>query len=116
LHSYIEFYQVAQSGLKEENIVADKSTKLNANRRGPPTPPKMNKAEWLRRDRTSVTLTRGELEQLARLISAGHVMLHNEPSVSPRLRNVMSRLGISTKGYNWRRQFVCAIRYSGLWP
>jgi len=64
----------------------------------PPTPPKMTKAEWTRRERTTVTLTRGELEQLAQLVTAGHALLRDGRSVSPQLRAAMTRLGIATHG------------------
>jgi hypothetical protein len=67
-------------------------------RPGLPTLPKMTRAEWLKRKKAAVTLTKEELEQLARLIAAGHALLRNEPSVSPRLKGAMSRLGINTKG------------------
>jgi len=67
-------------------------------RPGLPTPPKMTKAEWLKRTKTTVSLTKAELEQLAGLIAAGHVLLRNEPGVSPKLKAAMSRLGINTKG------------------
>jgi hypothetical protein len=67
-------------------------------RPGLPTPPKMTRAEWLKRTKTAVTLTKDELEQLSRLISAGHVLLRDEKSVSPKLKGAMSRLGINTKG------------------
>jgi hypothetical protein len=66
--------------------------------RVPPTPPKMTKAEWARRDKTTITLTRGELEQLAQLVAAGHVLLRDGRSISPRLKAQMTRLGINTQG------------------
>jgi len=58
----------------------------------------MTKAEWARRDKTSVTLTRGELEQLSQLIAAGHALIRDSRSISPQLRAAMTRLGISTRG------------------
>jgi hypothetical protein len=63
-----------------------------------PTPPRMTRAEWAKRDKTTVTLTRSELEQIAQLIGAGHVLLRDGRSVSPQLRAAMTKLGISTKG------------------
>lgn len=63
-----------------------------------PTPPKMTKDAWLKRDKTKVTLSRGELEQLSRLVAAGHALLRGEPSISPKLKAAMSRLGIKTQG------------------
>lgn len=67
-------------------------------RRVPPTPPRMSKAEWQRRERTSITLSRGELEQLAHLVRAGHAMLNDGRSISPKLRAAMTRIGLSTHG------------------
>ncbi len=76
----------------------DQPTKRGAAAQVPPTPPRMTKADWQLRERTSVSLSRGELAQLAQLIRSGHAMLNNERSVSPKLRAVMTRLGISTHG------------------
>ena len=74
-------------------------TKRNGEpKRVPPTPPRMSKADWQRRDRTSVTLTRGELEQRGQLVRAGHAMLNDGRSTSPKLRAAMTRIGISTHG------------------
>ena len=67
-------------------------------RQQPPTPPRLTKADWQRRDRASVTLTRGELEQLSQLIRAGHAVLGDGRSVSPKLRAALTRLGLSTHG------------------
>ncbi len=64
----------------------------------PLKPPKMNKAEWLKREKTRVSLTRGELEYLAQLVAAGHVLIRDDRSISPKLKGAMSRLGISTRG------------------
>ena len=63
-----------------------------------PTPPKMTRAEWLKRDKTTVTLTRAELEQLSQLVAAGHVLIRDAKSVSPKLKAAMTKLGVSTKG------------------
>lgn len=63
-----------------------------------PTPPKMTRAEWRKRDKTKVTLTRGELVQLSRLVAAGHALLRGEPSISSQLKAAMTKLGIDTKG------------------
>jgi hypothetical protein len=63
-----------------------------------PTPPKMTKAEWRKRDKTKVTLTRGELDQLSRFVAVGRALLRGEPSISAQLKAAMSRLGIDTKG------------------
>lgn len=63
-----------------------------------PTPPKMTKEAWLKREKTKVTLTRGELEQLAQLIAAGHALIRDGKGISPKLKAAMSRLGIKTQG------------------
>ena len=76
----------------------DQPTKRSTTTQLPPTPPRMTKADWQRRDRTSVSLSRGELEQLAQLIRTGHAMLNDGRSVSPQLRAAMTRLGLSTHG------------------
>jgi hypothetical protein len=98
LQSFFDFLVTMREQEKEVSKMDEKPSKRGDDRRTPPTPPKMTKAEWMKRDRSSVTLTRGEFEQLARLIGAGHVMLRNEPSVSPKLKAAMTRLGITTKG------------------
>lgn len=67
-------------------------------KRLPPTPSRMTKADWQRRDHTSITLSRGELEQLGQLVRAGHAMLNDGRSVSPKLRAAMTRIGIATHG------------------
>ena len=67
-------------------------------RRQMPTPPRMTKEAWAKRDKTTVTLTRPELEQLAQLIAAGHVLLRDGRSVSPKLKTAMTRLGINSQG------------------
>ena len=43
-------------------------------------------------------LTRQELEQVARLVRAGKVLLNDANSVSRNLRQAMSKLGVDTKG------------------
>jgi hypothetical protein len=48
--------------------------------------------------RTSVTLTKPELEQLARFIRAGKVLLNDSQSVSKGLRTAMTKLGVDAKG------------------
>ncbi len=58
----------------------------------------MTKQDWQRRDRTSVTLSRGELEQLAQLIRVGHALRNDGRSVSPKLRAAMTRIGMTTHG------------------
>ena len=83
---------------KEVKRMARTDTNGGPARRGVPTPPKMTRQEWLKRDKTTVSLTRGELEQLGKLVSAGHVLLRNEPSISPKLKAAMTRLGINTRG------------------
>ena len=76
----------------------DQPSKRGTTTQVPPTPPRMTKAEWQRRDRTSVSLSRTELEQLAQLIRTGHAMLNHGRSVTPKLRSAMTRLGLSTHG------------------
>ena len=66
--------------------------------RQPPTPPRMTKQEWLRRDKSSVTLTRSELEHIAQLIAVGRVLLRDNRPVPTKLRAALTRLGISTPG------------------
>ena len=73
-----------------ENQAPDKR---GAGNRQPPTPPRMTKADWLKQEATSVTLSRSELEQL---VAAGHALLRDGKSVSPKLRAAMSRLGVAT--------------------
>jgi len=58
----------------------------------------MTRAEWLKRDKTTVTLTRGELEQLSQLVAAGHVLIRDSKSVSPKLKAAMTKLGVKTQG------------------
>jgi hypothetical protein len=58
----------------------------------------MTRAEWLKRDRTTVTLTRAELEQLSQLLAAGQVLIRDAKSVSPKLKTAMTKLGVPTKG------------------
>ena len=76
----------------------DQTPKRGTTTQVPPTPPRMTKADWQRRDRTSVTLTRSELEQISQLIRAGHAQLNDGRPVSPKFRAAMTRLGISTHG------------------
>ncbi len=80
-------------------MMDDQTPKRGADaKRVPPTPPRMTKQDWQRRDRTRVTLSRGELEQLAQLIRAGHALRNDGRSVSPKLRAAMTRIGIPTHG------------------
>ena len=76
---------------KEVSSMARPATNL-------PKPPKMTKSEWLKREKTKVSLTRGELEQLAQLVAAGHALIRDGRSISPKLKAAMSRLGIKTHG------------------
>ena len=69
-----------------------------ADKFGVPTPPLMTKAEWLKRSKASVTLTRSELEYLAQTVAAGRVLLRDGRPVPPGLKAVMTRLGIATQG------------------
>ncbi len=80
----------------------DDDTKKKADARTPTglrlTPPRMTKAEWQRRDRTSVTLTRGELEQLAQLAAIGRQVMRDSRPIAPNLKAALSRLGIAAFG------------------
>ena len=83
---------------KEVNDMAKATTPRGSARHGLPTPPKMTRAEWLKRDKTTVTLTRAELEQLSQLLAAGHVLIRDGKSISPKLKAAMTKLGVPTKG------------------
>ena len=61
-------------------------------------PPKMTKAEWSKRDRAKVTLTRGDLEYLAQVLAAGRVLIRDNRPVPPLLKAAMTRLGVATTG------------------
>ena len=61
-------------------------------------PPRLTGADLRARGKMRVTLTKAELEQIARLIRAGHALLHDGESVSAQLRAAMTRLGMSTHG------------------
>jgi hypothetical protein len=63
-----------------------------------PTPPLMNKAEWLRRSETKVTLSKGDLDQMAQLIAIGRQVLRDSRPISSKLKAAMTRLGVSTHG------------------
>ncbi len=63
-----------------------------------PMPPLMTKAEWQRRSETRLTLSKGDLEQLAQLVAIGRQVLRDTRPISPRLKSAMSRLGVSTLG------------------
>ena len=63
-----------------------------------PTPPRLTRADLRARGKLRITLTRQELEELARLVRAGKVMLNTDARVSPQLRNAMTRLGVPTWG------------------
>ena len=96
-----EFDQEQWTQLSREEVIPmenQPTDKRGVGNRQPPTPPRMTKADWLKREATSVTLSRSELEQLAQLVAAGHALLRDGKSVSPKLRAAMSRLGIATHG------------------
>lgn len=79
--------------------MTDEPTRQSAAaRRIAPTPPRLSKADWQRRDRTTVTLTRSELEQIGQLVRAGHAQLNDGRSISPKFRAALTRLGMSTHG------------------
>ena len=62
------------------------------------TPPRLTGADIRARGKIRVTLTKAELDELARLIRVGHAHLGDGKSVSPQLRAAMTRLGIATHG------------------
>ena len=78
--------------------MADNEVGQRQARQQAPTPPRMTKAEWAKRDKTSITLTRSELEHISQLVAAGKVLLRDGRSISPQLKAALSRLGISTQG------------------
>ncbi len=57
-----------------------------ADRQGVPTPPRMAKQEWLRRDKASVTLSRSDYEYVAQMVAAGRVLLRDGRPVPPQLK------------------------------
>ncbi len=61
-------------------------------------PPRLTGADIRARGKMRVTLTKAELDELARLIRVGHAHLGDGKSVSPQLRAAMTRLGVSTHG------------------
>jgi len=61
-------------------------------------PPRLTGADLRARGKIRVTLTKAELDELARLIRVGHAHLGDGKSVSPQLRAAMTRLGVSTHG------------------
>lgn len=63
-----------------------------------PVPPRMTKAEWAKRTKTSVTLTRTELDYLAQTLAAGRLLVRDNRPVPPQLKTAMTRLGIATQG------------------
>jgi hypothetical protein len=64
----------------------------------PPTPPLMTRAEWAKRDKAKVTLTKSELEHISQLLAAGKVLLRDGRSISPLLKAAMTKLGVTTQG------------------
>lgn len=64
----------------------------------PPKAPRMTRQDWLRRDKTHVTLTRGDLEYLAQMVGAGRVLLRDGRPVPAQLKAAMTKLGVSTQG------------------
>jgi hypothetical protein len=61
-------------------------------------PPRMTRAEWAKRDKTRVTLSRNDLDYLAQVVRAGQVLLRDNRSISAQLKQAMTKLGVSTKG------------------
>lgn len=60
--------------------------------------PKMTKAEWAKRDKTRVTLTKSELEQVGQLIAMGRQLLRDNRPIPSKLKAAMTRLGVNTMG------------------
>ncbi len=58
----------------------------------------MTKAEWLKRDKASVTLSRSELEFVGQMVATGRVLMRDSRPVPPQLKSVLTRLGIGTQG------------------
>ncbi len=61
-------------------------------------PPRLTGADIRARGKIRVTLTKAELDELARLIRVDHTHLGDGKSVSPQLRAAMTRLGVATHG------------------
>lgn len=70
----------------------------NFGERTVPTPPRMTRQEWAKRDKSGVTLSRSDLEYLAQVIAAGRVLLRDARAVPAKLKAAMTRLGIATTG------------------
>jgi hypothetical protein len=62
------------------------------------TPPRLTGADIRAKGALRVGLTTADLEQLARLLRAGKVLLNDHRSVSRNLRQAMARLGVDTSG------------------
>ena len=76
-----------------DNKPAEKGAKRIA-----PVPPRMTSAEIRARGKIRVSVTRDELEHLARLIRAGQVWLNDRQPLSQNLRAAMTKLGVDNRG------------------
>ena len=96
-----EFDQEQWTQLSREEVIPMENQapdNRGAGNRQPPTPPRMTKADWLKQEATSVTLSRSELEHVAQLLAAGRVLLRENRPIPGKLRAALTRLGISTVG------------------
>lgn len=98
-------FQIVSGDQELVDSVSDEKTgevKLMPRRKmspgGLPILPRMTREAWRKRTKTTVSLTKEELEQLALLLAAGRALLRSDAPVSPRLKAAMTRLGISTAG------------------
>ncbi len=64
----------------------------------PVTAPRMTRAEWQRRSKTTVSLTRDDLEYLAQAIRRSRALMPDSRRISPQLKTAMTRLRVDTKG------------------
>src|SRR5687768_13667466 len=92
-------YKWLQSRRKEvARMARNEESEEVFGQRQAPTPPRMTKAEWQKRDKSSVTLSRSELEYLGQVIAAGRVLVRDNRPVPRGLKAAMTRLGITTTG------------------
>ena len=68
-------YKLLKYRRKEVVHMAEQTSAKSGAPRPTLQPPRLTRADWLKRNETRVTLTRTELEQLAKLVKSGHVLL-----------------------------------------
>jgi len=78
--------------------MAKQSTNDGAAFHTAPTLPKIAKAEWANRAKTTATLTRGDLGYMAQAIAARRVIFHDNRVVPTQLKTGMTHFGVSTEG------------------